>query len=158
MQLRLLASLTAAALVGACASAPAPALLPDAAARAPQLSTFARLAEDAGLGDTLRQAGPYTVFAPSDTAFKAVPAATMQQLASDKALLRSVLSYHVVPGRTASAEVQNGPAKTLQGAPLALSKAGPFVTVEDAVVTQADLPAANGVVHVIDRVLMPPKR
>ncbi len=156
MKLRLPAALVTATLVGACASTPAPALLPDAAARAPELSTFARLADDAGLGETLRQAGPFTVFAPSDAAFKAVPATTLQQLASDKALLKSVLSYHVAPGRTVSAEVQNGPARTLQGAPLALAKAGSFVTVEDAVVTQADLPAANGVVHVIDRVLMPP--
>jgi uncharacterized surface protein with fasciclin (FAS1) repeats len=130
----------------------------DAAAKAPQLSTLARLIQEAGLADTLRGAGPYTVFAPSDEAFKAVPAKTMQELAADKELLKSVLTYHVIPGKVTAAEVRNGNVKTLNGANLAVAKAGSFVTVEDAMVQQADLAATNGVVHVIDRVLMPPKR
>ena len=69
-----------------------------------------------------------------------------------------MLSYHVVPGKISAAQVQNGNAKTVQGANVALAKAGGYVTVEDAMVTQADVPASNGVVHVIDRVLMPPKK
>ena len=108
--------------------------------------------------DTLRGAGPYTVFAPSDEAFKAVPAKTMTELAANKELLKSVLGYHVLPARMTAAEMKNGNAKTMQGANVALAKSGSFVTVEDAVVMQADVAATNGVVHVIDRVLMPPKR
>ena len=104
-------------------------------------------------------AGPYTVFAPSNEAFKAVPAATMKpSWRADKELLRSVLTYHVVPGKVAAAEVKNGNVKTVQGANVALARAGGFVTVEDAMVTQADVNATNGVVHVIDRVLLPPRR
>ncbi len=153
----LLAAAAALALAG-CASTPAPATITDTAARTPQLSTLTKLLNDAGLADTLRGAGPFTVFAPSDEAFKAVPAATMAQLAKDKALLASVLSYHVIPARVTSADVKTGNVKTVQGANVAVSKAGTFVTVEDAVVTRADVAATNGVVHVIDKVLMPPRR
>jgi uncharacterized surface protein with fasciclin (FAS1) repeats len=149
---------TTAALLGACATTPTPAPIPDTAARTPELSTLNRLIADAGLADTLRAAGPYTVFAPSDEAFKAVPAATMKELAGNKELLKSVLSYHVVPGRVTAADVKNGNVKTVQGANVALAKAGGFVTVEEAMVTRADVGASNGIVHVIDRVLMPPKR
>jgi uncharacterized surface protein with fasciclin (FAS1) repeats len=156
MKRRLLPLLAAAALLGACATAPAP--ITDMAARAPQLSTLARLIREAGLDDALRASGPFTVFAPSDEAFKAVPAATMQELARNPQLLKDMLTFHVLSGKVASGEVKNGNAKTLHGGNVALSRAGSFVTVEDAVVTQADLPATNGVVHVIDRVLMPPKR
>jgi uncharacterized surface protein with fasciclin (FAS1) repeats len=147
-----------AALVGACATTPAPAPIADTAARTPELSTLSRLINEAGLAETLRAAGPYTVFAPSDDAFKSVPAATMQELARNKELLKSVLTYHVVPGKVTAAEVKNGNVKTVQGANVALAKAGGFVTVEDAMVTKADVGATNGVVHVIDRVLMPPRR
>ena len=146
------------ALAAGCATTPAPATLADTTARTPQLSTLNKLIADAGLAETLRTAGPYTVFAPSDDAFKAVPAKTLAELGSNRELLKSVLSYHVVPGKVTSAEVQNGNAKTVQGANVALAKSGTFVTVEDALVTQADVPATNGVVHIIDRVLMPPKR
>ena len=153
-----LAALTSALLIQGCATSAAPATIADTAARTPQLSTLNKLIADAGLAETLRQPGPYTVFAPSDEAFKAVPAKTMAELAGNKELLKSVLTYHVLPGQVASAEVKNGNAKTLQGANLSLAKAGAFVTVEDAMVTQADVRASNGVVHVIDRVLMPPKK
>ena len=153
-----LATVTSALLMQACATTSSPATIADTAARTPQLSTLNKLIADAGLADTLRQPGPYTVFAPSDEAFKAVPAKTMAELASNKELLKSVLTYHVVAGTVGSAEVKNGNAKTVQGANLALAKAGGYVTVEDAMVTQADVPASNGVVHVIDRVLMPPKK
>ena len=144
------------ALVG-CATTPAPATSADAAARTPQLSTLTKLLADAGLTDTLRGAGPFTVFAPSDEAFKAVPAKTMAELSTNKALLKSVLTYHVLAGKISSADAKNGNVKTLQGANVAVSKAGTFVTVEEAVVTEADVPATNGVIHVIDKVLMPPK-
>lgn len=145
-------------LLQACATTTTPASVADATARTPQLSTLNKLVADTGLAQTLRGSGPYTLFAPSDEAFKAVPAKTMAELSSNKELLKSVLSYHVVPARLTAADVKNGDVKTVQGASLALSKSGSFVTVEDAMVTQADVPAANGVVHVIDRVLMPPKK
>jgi uncharacterized surface protein with fasciclin (FAS1) repeats len=155
----LLAALASFAALAGCAApgmAPAPMSIADTAARTPQLSTLSKLIADAGLADTLRGAGPYTVFAPTDEAFKAVPVATLDALAHDKERLKAVLAYHVVAGQMMAADVKNGPAKTLQGGNVALSKSGTFVTIEDAVVTQADVPATNGVVHVIDRVLMPP--
>lgn len=155
---RTLLAIALLAILSACATAPAPATIADTAARTPQLSTLSRLVADAGLGETLRAAGPYTVFAPSDDAFKALPAKTLAELAADKQLLKAVLSYHVVSGKLLAADVKPGQQKSLQGANLALAKAGTFVTVEDALVQQADVPATNGVVHVIDRVLMPPKK
>ena len=145
------------ALIG-CATTPAPATIADTAARSPQLSTLSKLLADAGLTDTLRGAGPFTVFAPSDEAFKAVPAKTMAELAANKELLKSVLTYHVLAGKVSAADTKNGNLKTVQGANVAIAKAGTFVTVEEAVVTEADVAATNGVIHVIDKVLMPPKR
>jgi uncharacterized surface protein with fasciclin (FAS1) repeats len=146
-----------ASLIG-CATTPGPATIADTAARTPHLSTLNRLIGRAGLIDTLRGPGPFTVFAPSDEAFRAVAARTMAEPGTDKELPRAVLTYHVMPGKVAAAEVRNSNAKAVNGANLALAKAGDMVTVEDAVVTQADVPATNGVVHVIDRVLLPPTR
>lgn len=140
------------------ASAAPAANVAEATARQPQLHTLNKLLADAGMADTLKGTGPYTVFAPSDEAFKAVPAKTMSELANNKEMLRQVLAYHVVPAKLDAADVSNRNVKSVQGAELALSKSGGIVTVEDAMVVQADVPAANGVVHVIDRVLMPPKK
>ena len=142
----------------ACATTPVPATIADTALRTTQLSTFSKLMQDAGLVETLRGAGPFTAFVPSDEAFKAVPAQTMAELAANKELLKAVLSYHVVPGKVTAAEVKTANVMSVQGANLATAKAGTFVTVEDALVTQADIAATNGVVHIIDKVLMPPKR
>ena len=153
-----LASALSLAVLAGCASTPTPTNITDTAARTPQLSTLSKLINDAGLADTLRSTGPFTVFAPSDEAFKAVPAKTLAELAADKELLKSVLTFHVLPGKVMAADVKNGNAKSVQGAPLALSTAGTFVTVEDAVVQQANVPASNGVIHIIDKVMMPPKR
>ena len=139
-----------------CASTPAPKTISDLAAGTPQLSTLSRLINEAGLAETLRGPGPFTVFAPTDDAFKAVPAKTMDALAKDKDQLKAVLGFHVMPAKVMAAEVKDGKAKTVQGAELNLARAGTFVTVEDAVVTQADVVASNGVVHVVYRVLLPP--
>jgi uncharacterized surface protein with fasciclin (FAS1) repeats len=145
------------ALLG-CANTPAPAPLADTLGRDAQLSTFNRLVDQAGLRDSLRGAGPLTVFAPSDEAFKALPAKTLDALSQDSAQLKAVLNYHIVAGKMPTAEVKNGNVKTLQGGNLAISKAGSYVTVEDAMVQRADVAATNGVAHIIDRVLMPPKK
>ena len=152
------AALLVALTVVACATAPSPSTIADTAAHTPQLSTLNRLIAEAGLGDTLSGPGPFTVFAPSDEAFKAVSAKTLAELGNDKALLKSVLSYHVLPGKLMAADVKNANAKTVNGASVALAKAGTVVTIENAVVVQADVAATNGVVHVIDRVLLPPKQ
>jgi uncharacterized surface protein with fasciclin (FAS1) repeats len=147
-----------AALAAGCATTPTPVTVADTIARDPQLSTLHGLVRQAGLVDTLQGAGPYTVFAPTNDAFKAVPAKTLDELAKDPAKLKDVLSYHVLPAKLVAADVKNSNAKTAQGANVALSKAGSFVTVEDAMVQTADIAASNGVVHTVDRVLMPPRR
>lgn len=143
--------------LAACATAPAPASIAATVAATPQLSTVNRLIAAAGLGDALRAQGPLTLFAPSDEAFRAVPAQTLAELGANKEWLKSVLSYHLLPGKLLATEVKNSSVKTVNGANLALAQAGTIVTMEDAVVVQADMLASNGVVHVIDRVLLPPK-
>ncbi|HBH39465.1 MAG TPA: fasciclin [Curvibacter sp.] len=140
-----------------CASMNQPVNLADTLARESQLSTLNSLVQKAGLQDTLKS-GEFTVFAPSNEAFKAVPAKTLEELAANPARLKEVITYHVVAGKVMAANVKTGSVKTVQGANVALARAGAFVTVEDALVTQADVAATNGVVHVVDRVLMPPVR
>jgi uncharacterized surface protein with fasciclin (FAS1) repeats len=141
----------------ACATGPSPAPLAETLSRDPAVSTFSKLVDQAGLKEELSAAGPLTVFVPSDEAFKQVPAATLEKLSADKEQLKSVLRFHVIGARILAADVNNGNQKTAQGANLAVSRAGDFVTVgEDAVVTKKDIMATNGVAHVIDRVLMPP--
>ena len=155
----LLATTAAAMLaLAGCATTPTPTTIADTAARTPQLSTFNQLIIDAGLADSLRAGGPYTVFAPSDEAFKALPERTLADLKQNKEQLKAVVNYHVLPAKMMAGDVTNTNAKTVQGANVALARAGSFVTVEDAVVTQPDMAATNGVVHVIDRVLVPPKK
>lgn len=151
-----LTALISTVLLASCASTPMPKTIADTAAATPQLSTLSKLLADAGLADTLRGTGPFTVFAPSDEAFKKVPAKTMAELAASKELLRAVLTFHVVPGKVMAADVKDGKAKSVSGAELNLARAGSFVTVEDAVVQTPDVQATNGVVHIIDTVLMPP--
>ncbi|MBC7701459.1 fasciclin domain-containing protein [Aquabacterium sp.] len=138
------------------ATSAAPATVLAAAARTPELSTFYKLVQQAGLTAALEATGPVTVFAPTDEAFKAVPAATLDKLSKDPELLKSVLTYHVVPGALKAGSISaNSSLTTLNGAQIAASKAGDFVTVDEGLVTKADLIAGNGVVHIIDRVLMP---
>lgn len=123
----------------------------------PNLSTLSKLIADAGLAETLSGTGPFTIFAPTNDAFKAVPAKTMGELAGNKERLKQVLTFHVVPVKASSAEVKPGNVKTVNGANVAVARTANFVTVEEALVTGADKTATNGVVHVIDRVLLPPK-
>ena len=98
------------------------------------------------------------MFAPSDEAFKALPERTLADLKQNKEQLKAVVNYHVLPAKMMAGDVTNTNAKTVQGANVALARAGSFVTVDDAVVTQPDVAATNGVVHVIDRMLVPPKK
>ena len=140
-----------------CASVSGPVSVADTIAADPALSTLNSLVQSAGLTETLKGAGPFTVFAPTNDAFKAVPAKTMEALGKDPAALKGVLTYHVVPAKAMAADVKNGKVKTVNGADLDLSKAGAYVTVGDnALVTKADVAASNGVVHVVDAVLLPP--
>jgi len=158
MNRRTLIAATLAAMLGACATVPAPVSVADTIAQEPELSTFNSLVAKAGLAETLRAAGPYTLFAPTNEAFKSVPAKTMDELSHDPAKLKAMLNYHVVPGRMMAADVKNGNAKTADGANVSLARAGDYVTVEDAMVQKADMVATNGVVHTVDRVLTPPRR
>lgn len=145
------------ALVAGCATPSAPVSVADTLARDPQLSTLNGLVRQAGLADMLRGAGPYTVFAPTNDAFKAVPAKIMDEL-KDPARLKAVLSYHVLPARMTAAQVKIGKAKTANGADVALARAGDIVTVEEAMAQGPEVMASNGVVYSIDRVLLPPRR
>lgn len=154
-----LAATGALVLLAACATpSPQPTNLVDTLAGNPNFSTMSRLINQAGLADSLRAPGPFTVFAPTDAAFKAVPEKTLADLAANREQLRAVLGYHVVPGAFASGEVKPGNVKTLQGADVPLSRTAGFVGVDQALVTQADIRATNGIVHAIDQVLMPPRR
>lgn len=158
MSIRRFVLFAAALVLAGCATTSAPVSVADTIARDPQLSTLNGLVQKAGMAQMLQAGGPYTVFAPTNDAFKAVPAKTMEELAADPSKLKAVLAYHVVPAKLVAAEVRNQEVKSAQGANLSLAKAGSFVTVEDAMVQTADLAATNGVVHTIDRVLMPPRR
>jgi uncharacterized surface protein with fasciclin (FAS1) repeats len=98
------------------------------------------------------------VFAPTNDAFKAIPAATLADLSKNPEKLKAVLTFHVIPGKVMAADVKNSNVKTLNGANVALAKAGDFVTVESAAVVTANMVATNGVIHTVDTVLMPPKK
>lgn len=151
----LLAAALLAGMVG-CATRPAPVDLAQTLANTPSLSTLNALVAQAGLIATLKTGGPFTVFAPSNDAFKAVPAKTMDELAKNPEKLKALLAYHVVPAKLMAADVKNSNVKSVQGSMLALAKAGDFVTVETAAVTQADISATNGVLHIVDTVLPAP--
>lgn len=155
---RFLVLAAAVAALAGCATTPTPVSVTDTIAAQSQLSTLNGLVAKAGLSDTLKGTGPFTVFAPTNEAFAKVPAKTMDELGKDPAKLKAVLAYHVVPGKVMAADVKNGNTKTVNGANVALSKAGEFVTVEEALVQKADISATNGVVHIVDAVLIPPAR
>lgn len=126
----------------------------DTAVAAGNFKTLAAAVTAAGLIDTLKSAGPFTVFAPTDEAFAKVPKATLDGLLADKAALTKVLTYHVVAGKVMAADVKAGHVKTVQGSDLVMATDG-GVTVNGAKVIAADVAASNGVIHAIDTVLMP---
>ena len=132
------------------------ATVADVIAGNPSLSTLNSLIQKAGLVNTLKSAGPFTVFAPSNDAFKAVPAKALEDIANNPARLVDVLTFHVVPAKVMAGQVTNAKVKSVHGANIETSVAGTFVTVESGMVISADLQAGNGVVHIIDSVLDAP--
>ena len=126
----------------------------DTAVAAGSFKTLAKALDAAGHIPTLKGAGPFTVFAPTDEAFAKLPAGTLDALLKDKAKLTAVLTYHVVPGKVMAADVKAGPVKTVQGGSLTVATRG-GVTVNQAKVTATDIVADNGVIHVIDSVVIP---
>jgi uncharacterized surface protein with fasciclin (FAS1) repeats len=133
----------------------------DTAVAAGNFTTLAAALEAAGLVETLKGAGPFTVFAPTDEAFAKLPAGTVDTLLepANKAQLAAILTYHVIPGMLPASEVvKYDQADTVSGARLDIDFSGSGVTVNGANVTATDIMADNGVIHVIDAVLMPPKQ
>ena len=126
----------------------------DTAVAAGSFKTLATALGAAGLVDTLKGKGPFTVFAPTDEAFAKIPKADLDALLKDKAKLTSVLTYHVVAGKVMAADVKAGKVKTVQGSELTVTTAG-GVQVNGAKVVKTDIVADNGVIHVIDTVVIP---
>jgi uncharacterized surface protein with fasciclin (FAS1) repeats len=156
--------MAAVALVGHLGAQPAAAQnaaekdIVETAVAAGQFKTLVKAVQAAGLVDTLQGEGPFTVFAPTDEAFAAIPAEKLQALLADKKALTAVLTYHVVPGKVTSREVVKlDSAKTVQGQPVKIEASGGEVRVNGAKVIKADIACSNGVIHVIDSVLLPPK-
>lgn len=119
-------------------------------------NTLAKAIEAAGLTETLKGEGPFTVFAPTDEAFAKLPKGTLESLLQDQEKLATILKYHVVPGKVSSSQAMEiSEAKTAADKSLPISKASGKLMVGDATVTKADIPASNGVIHVIDTVLLP---
>ena len=151
------AAALAAALVfsGVAAHAQAQKDIVDTAVAAGSFKTLAAALQAAGLVDTLKGKGPFTVFAPTDEAFAKLPAGTLDALLKDKAKLTAILTYHVVPGKVMAADVVKlKSAKTVQGGSLTIDTTS-GVKVDGANVVKTDIGASNGVIHVIDSVVLP---
>ncbi len=155
---------------GGCESEAAPALTPvmmtevkpdivDTAVAAGSFKTLAAALQAAGLVDALKGKGPFTVFAPTDDAFKKLPAGTLEKLLADKAQLTKILTYHVVAGKVMAADVVKlSEAKTVEGSMVKITVGKGGVKVNDANVVKTDIGASNGVIHVIDSVILPPAK
>jgi uncharacterized surface protein with fasciclin (FAS1) repeats len=126
----------------------------ETAVAAGDFKTLATALGAAGLVDTLKGKGPFTVFAPTDAAFAKIPKADLDALLKDKAKLTAVLTYHVVPGKVMAADVKAASVKTVQGSNLTVTTAG-GVKVNNANVVKTDIVTSNGVIHVIDTVVIP---
>jgi uncharacterized surface protein with fasciclin (FAS1) repeats len=156
----LAASLVAASalLLAGPARADAPGTIVDVAVGAGSFKTLVAAVKAAGLADTLSGKGPFTVFAPTDAAFAKLPAGTVESLLKpeNKDKLKAILLYHVVKGDVKSGDLKDGEnVKTLDGQSLTIGISGGVVNVNGATVVKADIPASNGVIHVIDTVLLP---
>lgn len=148
--------LSAALVVSTASYAAAKADIVDTAVAAGSFNTLVTAVKAADLVDTLKGAGPFTVFAPNDAAFAKVPAADLQALLKDKAALGNVLTYHVVAGKVMAADVVKlTSAKTVQGQELKIAVKDGVVYVDGAKVISTDIETSNGVIHVIDSVVLP---
>lgn len=131
----------------------------ETASKAGSFQTLLTAAEAAGLVDTLKSEGPFTVFAPTDEAFAKLPEGTVEDLLKpeNQDQLKAILTYHVVPGKTMSSDIAGKEleVETVQGETIAIDASDGTVMVDDATVVQADIETDNGVIHVIDTVLMP---
>jgi uncharacterized surface protein with fasciclin (FAS1) repeats len=158
-RIALVAALAAASLVPASQAAAPDKNLVQTAQSAGQFTTLVKLATDAGLAGALTGKQQLTVFAPTDAAFAKVPRKTLATLAKDRNALRRVLLYHVVKGKVTSDKVVGlRSAKTLAGPVVRIRVTGKTVRVNASKVTAVDVLASNGVIHVIDRVLLPPAK
>jgi len=126
----------------------------EAASASGQFTTFIKAVEAAGLTEALSQQGPYTLFAPTDEAFKKLPKEELTALMQDRRTLQIVIAYHVLPGKQMKSELKDGPVKTVQGLDLTITNED-VTRVENAKIVKADIPASNGVVHSIDTVILP---
>jgi uncharacterized surface protein with fasciclin (FAS1) repeats len=141
-------------------AAPGPTDIVDTSVAAGSFKTLAKALEVAGLVDTLKGKGPFTVFAPTDKAFEALPAGTLDALLKDVPKLKAILLYHVVAGQVMAADaikLDGKSAATVGGPMLPIKVVDGKVMVCGATVTTADIKCGNGVIHVIDKVLLPPK-
>jgi uncharacterized surface protein with fasciclin (FAS1) repeats len=127
----------------------------DTASAAGNLTKFVSAVKTAGLTDMLMGKGPFTCFAPTDEAFKKLPAGALEALLKDTAKLKAVLSYHVLKGHVLAKDVKPGEVTTVQGSPLMASASSSGLEVNGVPVEQADIIATNGVVHVIDALIIP---
>jgi uncharacterized surface protein with fasciclin (FAS1) repeats len=130
----------------------------DIAAGNPDFTTLVQAVQAAGLVDTLSGQGPLTVFAPTNEAFAALPKGTLEKLLKpeNRETLRKVLTYHVVSGDLMSKDLRSGRVATVEGSPVAVQVRRQGITVNNARVIDADIDARNGVIHVIDQVILPP--
>lgn len=141
------------------AAAPAPKDIVDIAVADGRFTTLVAAVQAAGLVDTLKGAGPFTVFAPTDEAFAKLPAGTVEGLLKDTAKLKDILLYHVVAGKVMAADVVKlTSADTVLGQPVAIKVEGGKVMINEATVIITDIEASNGVIHVIDTVILPPAK
>jgi uncharacterized surface protein with fasciclin (FAS1) repeats len=152
-------NLIVAAAMLALASPATAADIVETASESGSFTTLVAAVKAAGLVDTLKGPGPFTVFAPTDEAFKKLPPGTVENLLKpeNKAQLAKILTYHVVPGKVTSGDVagKKVQAKTVEGTTIAIDSSGRGVKVENATVSTADVMASNGVIHVIDTVIIP---
>jgi uncharacterized surface protein with fasciclin (FAS1) repeats len=159
MRMTALAGIVAAGVLASGAARAADGDIVETAVAAGQFNTLAAALTEAGLVETLKGPGPFTVFAPTDAAFAQLPAGTVETLLKpeNKAKLTAILTYHVVPGELTAADVvKYNAAKTANGAEVTIEAGANGVKVGDATVTATDIMATNGVIHVIDTVLLPP--
>ena len=149
--------LTAASLLGAAQAQAKPGDIVAVASETKNLKTLVAAVKAADLVKTLQGTGPFTVFAPTDAAFAKLPKGTLENLLKpeNKEKLAAILTYHVVPGKVLAADVKSGEVKTVNGKKLDVKVTGGVVTVDGAKVITTDIPASNGVIHLIDTVVMP---